>query len=379
MSCDTLQALLKNPECLTKTISQLSGEEADDDWKKTNVGVIGSDQDKAVRKNAAQKEEAWATAGQKAGIEIWRIMNWSVKPVDPETYGKFYQGDSYICLKTTEKLSHDIHFLIGKESTADEYGTATYKTVELDDYFDGEPTEHREHQTEGISDAFNAMFPNIEFLEGGAESAFKHVIADHDNVLYQIREHKGDLKIMPVPLSTSSLNPSDSFILDGKKIVFVYHGPESNGIEQTTAEKVAAEIKKKREDTEVTGGLNGNIHRARLSQTSVSGAGLLDDAFWKALEGDKPEWYVEIVHKQEEVIEAKRKSTLRVDKSDAIYPLETLVLKSENGLPLDVETGQKEMHLSDADFLKLFGVTKTEFGALPKWKQASQKKALDLF
>ncbi|KAK3716428.1 hypothetical protein QZH41_008757, partial [Actinostola sp. cb2023] len=55
-----------------------------------------------------------------------------------EDYGKFYNGDSYIILNTYKKdkdhdaLLYDIHFWIGKHSTQDEYGTAAYKTVELD-------------------------------------------------------------------------------------------------------------------------------------------------------------------------------------------------------------------------------------------------------
>lgn len=144
---------------------------------------------------AAGKEEAWKTAGQKLyvlslgigfnlssadrnlpppvatpcstyllllsflrGLEIWRVVQFQIVPWTEK--GNFFSGDSYIVLhvlqrrglyliilsrnlmspektykKTPkdEKLSYNVHFWLGKETSQDEAGTAAYKTVELDD------------------------------------------------------------------------------------------------------------------------------------------------------------------------------------------------------------------------------------------------------
>ena len=75
-------------------------------------------------------------AGAKEGMEVWRVENKVPVPVPTKMYGHFYEGDSYICLKTTRKgsgLAWDIFFWLGKDSTQDEQGVAAYKTVELDE------------------------------------------------------------------------------------------------------------------------------------------------------------------------------------------------------------------------------------------------------
>ncbi|KAK6994563.1 gelsolin-like protein 2, partial [Biomphalaria glabrata] len=105
--------------------------------------------------------------------------NFKVTPWPKEDYGKFYDGDSYIVLNTykesgKEQFLYDVHFWIGKYSTQDEYGTAAYKTVELDTYLDDVPIQHREVQ--GFeSNLFKSYFKTIELLKGGAASGFKNV------------------------------------------------------------------------------------------------------------------------------------------------------------------------------------------------------------
>ena len=112
-----------------------------------------------VKKDAAATEPAWKDAGKSLGLQIWRIVKFKVTHWPKDQYGEFYNGDSYIIMNTYQKpdsevgtygsdmraprllllrvlflqeFLYDLHFWIGADSTQDEYGTAAYKTVELD-------------------------------------------------------------------------------------------------------------------------------------------------------------------------------------------------------------------------------------------------------
>ena len=178
---------------------------AAEDWRDSNVGAVGSDEDKATRKMAAEKEPAWREAGTKPGIQIWRVEYFHVVPVDPASHGQFHKGDSYIVLHSDEaadgKLSRTIYFYMGTESSADEKGTAAYKTVELDDFFGGEPKQVREEMGKE-SPAFAALFSgSLTYLDGGVDSGFRHVVPEgHDTKLYQIRKVKGKTSVIQVPV-----------------------------------------------------------------------------------------------------------------------------------------------------------------------------------
>ena len=59
-----------------------------------------------------------------------------------------------------DALAWDIHFWIGDESTQDEYGTAAYKTVELDDFLKRRAVQYREVQ-EHESSRFLRLFRHL--------------------------------------------------------------------------------------------------------------------------------------------------------------------------------------------------------------------------
>jgi len=242
--------------------------------KDSNCACIGSDEDKAARKRAAMMEPAWKGAGTQVGLEVWRIENFQVVPWPKEMYGEFMTGDSYIVLSTTEdpdsgKLLHDIHFWLGKDTTPDEMGFAAYKTVELDDHFEGEPQQHREVQY-SESKEFRAFFPNLSYKKGGIASGFRKAssaIELYEHKMYRVRKSQDeDLRLEEVALDRSSLNEGDVFILDAGARIYVWEGGQASPFEKNHANLEAERLESERDG------------RALATHD-------LDDEFWELLGG----------------------------------------------------------------------------------------------
>ncbi|XP_051141612.1 villin-4-like [Andrographis paniculata] len=192
-------------------------------------------------------DPAFQGAGQKAGLEIWRIENFQPVPVPKSSHGKFFTGDSYIILKTTALksgvLHHDIHYWLGKETSQDEAGTAAIKTVELDAALGGRAVQFREvqgHETEKFLSYFK---PCIIPRPGGVASGFKHVEAEEHPTRMYVCKGKHVVNVKEVPFARSSLNHDDIFILDTKSKIFQFNGSNSSIQERAKALEVVQYIK----------------------------------------------------------------------------------------------------------------------------------------
>lgn len=185
-------------------------------------------------------------AGNREGIELWRIENFvpvRVQKVD----GRFCKGDSYILLQTSKNINRqlqwNIHFWLGSESSQDESGTAAILTAELDDKLGGKPIQYRE--VEGLESAlFLSYFAltGVEYVQGGFETGFHHVVRDNwPTRLLQV-SGKRTVRLQEVPLALSSLNKSDSFILDAGFDIYVFYGENSTRSEKLKAVQVARSI-----------------------------------------------------------------------------------------------------------------------------------------
>eukprot|EP00730_Choanoeca_flexa_P001760 TRINITY_DN10771_c0_g1_i5.p1 TRINITY_DN10771_c0_g1~~TRINITY_DN10771_c0_g1_i5.p1 ORF type:complete len:856 (+),score=278.96 TRINITY_DN10771_c0_g1_i5:62-2629(+) len=248
------------------------------DLANTNIGMLGTDLEKAVRQAAAETEDAWKEAGKKPGLQIWRIEKFQVVAWPKKKYGQFYSGDSYIILNTFRKggvgaLKWDVHFWIGKDSSQDEYGTAAYKTVELDDYLGGLPTQYREVQDKE-SRKFKQLFKRLIYLDGGIDTGFNHVEKEvHRNRLLHV---KGRMHVVvrEVPISANSLNSGDSFIFDGGNRILIWNGKDAAPMEKAKAANVAQALDDEREG-------------APTKEVFAEGEGNLRE-WWQALGGEGP-------------------------------------------------------------------------------------------
>ncbi|OWF42511.1 gelsolin-like protein 1 [Mizuhopecten yessoensis] len=226
------------------------------DWKDSNMALFGSDTDKQVKKESAETEPAWEGAGQAVGLKVWRIKAFEVESVPEEEYGEFYKGDSYIILNTYQKpdsdaLLYDVHFWIGESSSQDEYGTAAYKTVELDTLLDDKAVQHREVQ--GCeSETFLSYFDDkFEMLNGGHASGFRHV----DPVEYQprllcIQYTNGKAVANEVQFSKCAINSDDVFIFDSGTRLVQLNGSKSAYQEKTKAAQLMSKFSSERPEAD---------------------------------------------------------------------------------------------------------------------------------
>jgi len=249
------------------------------DLSTTNLALFGTDVEKKIKHAASTHEKAWQNAGKVPGIDIWRIENFQVVPVPKNTYGQFYNGDSYIVLKTNkvkDALSWDVHFWLGEFTTQDEAGTAAYKTVELDDFLNGAPVEYREvahHESAKFLSYFEP--PGRRLLEGGIESGFHHVKPEeYKPRLLHLKSKGRNIAVSEVALTHTSLNSGDAFILDGGLNIYTWLGKSAGPLEKNKAAQLARALDDEREGK---------------PQQTVFNEGDSDAApFWSLLGGEGP-------------------------------------------------------------------------------------------
>lgn len=221
------------------------------EWKESNMALFGSDTEKQVKKESAETELAWKSIKHEPGTQIFRINKFKVEKWPLEDYGKFYNGDSYVVLhihkqEGGDELLYDIHFWIGKYSTADEYGTAAYKTVELDCLLDDRAIQHREVQGQE-SDLFKSYFEFFTIMKGGCDSGFRRTgPVGYKTRLFHIVGERKQISVTEVPLKRGNLNSEDVFVVDCGLRIYQFNGETANKDERFKATMYVTKMKGER-------------------------------------------------------------------------------------------------------------------------------------
>jgi gelsolin len=223
-----------------------------------------------------EKDTRWKNAGKKVGLQVWRVEKYKVLPWNEDQYGHFFTDHCYVVLKTNPHPKdpkkflyvlvaaarvpafadvgvccavtahrYDAHFWVGFNSSQDEYATAAFMTLELDDHLAGAVVQHREIQN-GESPLFLTYFKTITFHDSAVDSLYAKVgPKDYKARLLHLRGTKNVI-MREVPIKIESLNSGDVFILDNGLDIYTMLGVSSGGMERARATELTRKIVEER-------------------------------------------------------------------------------------------------------------------------------------
>jgi gelsolin len=196
-------------------------------------------------------------------VEIFRVENFELAPVDPATFGMFFGGDSYVVKYIYEKNGREnyiIYFWQGQDSTQDEKAASAIHTVRLDSELGGRAVQVRVtqgHEPRHFLRIFRGKM--IVFL-GGKASGFRN-LHDHDTYdvdgtrLFQVRETcPDDVRAVQVPEVTASLNSDDVFILETPSATYLWLGRGASDDEKEMAQNAINLVAPDREPVTINEG-----------------------------------------------------------------------------------------------------------------------------
>uniref|UniRef100_A0A8K9Y239 HP domain-containing protein n=1 Tax=Oncorhynchus mykiss TaxID=8022 RepID=A0A8K9Y239_ONCMY len=385
---------------------------------------------------AAQERMVDNGTGQ---VEVWRIEDLELVPVEPQWHGFFYGGDCYLVLYTYEvhsKLNYLLYMWQVRELPA------IVECIKLNPFI-----------CNNMATKWHTFRAKWSEQPGGGTSR-KGVSDPEPPVrLFQVRgSDASNTKAIEVPALAASLNSNDVFLLRSQSGIHLWCGKVLLGGEL----EIMAEGQEHIEFWNLLGGKAPYANNKRLQQVALDHQPRLfecsnktgrfivtevtqftqddlseddvmlldtwDQVFlWVGNEANEVERKEAVVTSQEYLrthpgsrdpdtpillikqryepptftgwftawdpskwsVSANDLLLLQINSWSACvfqsYPPEDLINKLANELPEGVDPTQKEKHLSDSDFTAIFGMSKDHFASLPQWKQLSIKKGKGLF
>ncbi|CAM1301688.1 Gel (predicted) [Pycnogonum litorale] len=245
--------------------------------KEFNVRSLHSEKRRLLAKNAGRAYGFMPDDGS-GDIEIYRVENFELVPVDKNTSGMFFGGDSYVLkysYNADRGRGYVIYFWQGMNSSQDEKAASAIHAVHLDDKVQGKAVQVRVVQGNEPQHFLRIFKGKMIIFMGGKASGFKNV-HDHDTYdkdgtrLFHVKGTSDvDIRAVQVPEVASYLNSDDVFVLETPSVTFLWMGKNSIAEEKTMGKKIVPLVSPGR-------------------KVSVIDEGMEPNEFWKALGGKGP-------------------------------------------------------------------------------------------
>ncbi|XP_063017429.1 villin-1 [Melospiza melodia melodia] len=180
-------------------------------------------------------------------VEVWRVENNELVPVEKKWLGHFYGGDCYLVLYTYyvgPKVNRIIYIWQGRQASTDELAASAYQAVALDQKYNNEPVQIR--VTMGKEPAhLMAIFRGKMVVYTGGTSRAGSTEPTPSTRLFQVHgTNEYNTKAFEVPVRASSLNSNDVFVLKTPSCCYLWYGKGCSGDEREMAKTVADIISK---------------------------------------------------------------------------------------------------------------------------------------
>ncbi|KAF1540713.1 Villin-1, partial [Eudyptes schlegeli] len=180
-------------------------------------------------------------------VEVWRVENQELVPVEKRWLGHFYGGDCYLVLYTYfvgPKVNRIIYLWQGRQASTDELAASAYQSVILDQKYNNEPVQVR--VTMGKEPAhLMAIFKGkmVVYMSGTSRVGSKEPTPS-TRLFHVHGTNEYNTKAFEVPVRASSLNSNDVFVLKTPSCCYLWYGKGCSGDEREMGKTVADIISK---------------------------------------------------------------------------------------------------------------------------------------
>ncbi|XP_057702662.1 advillin [Corythoichthys intestinalis] len=178
-------------------------------------------------------------------VEVWRIENLELVPVDPQHHGYFFGGDCYLVLYTylvNNKHRYLLYIWQGRHASQDELAASALHAIEIDHMYGGAPVQVRVTMGKEPKHFLTIFKGKMVIFEGGS-SRKGRVEPEPPVRLFQVHGFEpSNTKAIEVPALASSLNSNDVFLLKCETGLYLWCGKGASGDERHMAKEICSVI-----------------------------------------------------------------------------------------------------------------------------------------